>query len=451
MTGEISIDISLKEQYLPLYQTPAPLNDLWGGRGRGGSHEATLYALYRFTRPDYCRIAFVRKVLNDVRNSLWRDFQDRISESNINPDDIRLVGADGGTVMGATYWPTGNTVACFGVKADGGRTAKLKSLAGYNLVIIEECDELTEEEFNQLDDSLRTTKGEEEPMVIRIYNPPGKSHWIWKKYNLLEADSPAYKAFQKEHPTSQSYWKAVPKASENLLAIFGTFRDNVRNLAPTKIEKWLGYLKSNPEYYFTIIEGLISEGQRGRIYAGWMPITAEQYKQVEAREIIGQDFGTVDPAACGGAKFIKNRVYIREFNYQPLTDKQIATMYCTLGFSGKELIIGDKEDATAITKIRSGWPKNQLSNKELEMYPQLTKGFYILASIGGPGSIETGIKAVKDLEVYVTEDSLNIWEEYRTYKWALDKDKNPTDTPEDKNNHHMDWIRNVVMARGRFF
>jgi len=451
MSGEIAIDISLKEQYLPLYESPKPLNDLWGGRGRGGSHEATLYALYRFTRPDYCRIAFVRKVLNDVRNSLWKDFQDRIAESNINPDDLRLVGADGGTSMGATYWPTGNTVSCFGVKADGGRTAKLKSLAGYNLVIIEECDELTEEEFNQLDDSLRTTKGNDPPMVIRIFNPPGKSHWIWKKYNLVESDNPVYLDWKRDNPTGQSYWKALPKASENMLAIFSTFRDNITNLAATKVEKWQGYLSSNPEYYFTIIEGLISEGQRGRIHSGWKAITLEEYKAIDAREIIGQDFGTVDPAACGGAKFVKNRLYIREFNYLPKTDKELGIMYCVLGFTGKDLIIADKEDPISINRIRNGWNKSVLTDKECELYPQLSKGFHVIASIGGPGSIESGIKAIKDLEVYVTEDSINIWEEYRSYKWALDKDKNPTNTPEDKNNHHMDWIRNVVLARGRYF
>jgi phage terminase large subunit len=451
MTSDIQIDISLKEQYLPLYESPKPINDLWGGRGRGGSHEATLYALYRLTRPDYCRIAFVRKILNDVRHSLWKDFLDRIAESNVNYDDFRIVGADGGNAMGATYYPTGNTVTCFGVKAEGGRTAKLKSLAGYNLVIIEECDELTEEEFNQLDDSLRTVKGNEQPMIIRVFNPPGRSHWLWKSYNLLESDNPTYLNWKKENPLGQSYWKAEPKQTVNLLSIFSTFRENVTNLASTKIEKWLGYLKSNPEYYFTIIEGLISEGQRGRIYSGWRPITFEQYKAIEAREIFGQDFGKVDPAANGSVKIVKNRVYVNELNYKPATEKELGILYCTLGLTGKDLIIGDKEDPIAINKIRNGWSKDSLTEKEIQLYPQLLKGFYILASIGGPGSIEFGIGAVKDLEVYVTEESINIWNEYRAYKWALDKDKNPTNTPEDKNNHHMDWIRNVVTARGRLF
>jgi phage terminase large subunit len=453
VSSTIEISIGLKEPYLPMYESPKPLVDLWGGRGRGGSHEATLYALYRWTRPDYCRIAFVRKILNDVRSSLWKDFQDRIAESGLNQDDYRLVGAtDGSAVMGATYFPTGNTISCFGVKAEGGRTAKLKSLAGYNLVIIEEANELTQEEYMQLIDSLRTVKGIDPPMVVRVFNPPGKAHWIWRDhYNLVEADNATYLAWKLANPDGEAYWKAIPKQSKDFLSINSTWRENVDNLAPTTLERWKSYLDSNPEYYFTTIEGLVSEGERGRIYKGWKPITMAEYIDIDAREIVGQDFGTSDPAACGGVKIVKNKMYVREYNYRPMTDKQIGIQYCTLGFTSANMIIGDKAAASSISKLRRGWQASELSEKEIEMYPQLLKGFNIWASIGGPGSIDAGIKAMKDLEVYVTEDSVNIWKEYREYKWALDKDKNPTNTPEDRNNHHMDWMRNIVLARGRMF
>lgn len=73
MTAALTIDISPKYQYEPLYTTTAARKDLWGGRGRGGSHEGTLYALYRLTSPVYYRIAFMRKILRDVRYSLWAD------------------------------------------------------------------------------------------------------------------------------------------------------------------------------------------------------------------------------------------------------------------------------------------------------------------------------------------------------------------------------------------
>lgn len=435
MTEEISIDISLKEDYLPLYEKPAMYNDLWGGRGRGGSHEATLYALYRWTKPDYCRIAFIRKILADVRHSLWKDFKDRMTESNVDNDDYNLADA----AMTATYLPTGNTVNCFGVKAEGGRTAKLKSLAGYNLVIIEECDELTEEEFNQIDDSLRTVKGDEPPMIIRVFNPPGRFHWIWNNYNLIESEV-------------DGYWRASPKTGVNILSIFGTHDDNITNITPNKIEKWRGYKTSNPEYYYTIIRGLISEGQRGRILHGWLPITQEVFKQVDARSIYGLDFGwSESPMAFGELKLVKNKVYGREHIYKPMSLKELGIEMCKLGITGSDIIVADSEDPISINKLRSGWTREELTEYEIENYPQLLEGFYVIGAIKGPGTINYGLSMMADFEFFICEDSLNYWDEYRNYKWALDKDKNPTNVPEDKKNHHIDWTRYIITGKDRIF
>ena len=144
----LSLTYSAKKQYRPLYNPPAGVRyiDLWGGRGRGGSFEATLFALFRFNNPRYARIAFVRKVYNDVRESLWKDFKDRVAESGMPARFYSLADHN----MSGKNLNTGNEVKAFGVKADGGRTAKMKSLAGYNIVIIEEADELDEDEFSQL-------------------------------------------------------------------------------------------------------------------------------------------------------------------------------------------------------------------------------------------------------------------------------------------------------------
>lgn len=433
MIGALTINLSPKYQYEPLYTTHAARKDLWGGRGRGGSHEGTLYALQRLTTPVYYRIAFLRKVYKDVRSSLWADFKDRINEAGLAEELFDMADHE----MRCTFKPTGNTINSFGVKAEGGRTAKLKSLAGYNLIIIEEANELTEEEFNTIDDSLRTIKGPA-PEIVLIFNPPGRMHWIWKNYNLIESEI-------------KGYWKAIPKQGVNMLSIYSNYRENITNITPAKIVKWESYKTTNPEYYYTMIVGLISEGQRGRIYDGWMPITMQQFLDVDAQEIIGQDFGTVHPAGTVGVKVVNTKVYVRELNYDPLTDKQIGIKYCMLGITGKDIVIADCEDAVAINKLRNGWTRNELSQEEIEMYPQLIKGFYILACIKGPGSKVFGINAMKDMEVFVTEDSLNVWEEYRDYKWALDKDKNPTDMPEDIKNDLMDPIRYVVTAKGRLW
>lgn len=437
----IQIDLSPKYQYEPLYRNVARYKDLWGGRGRGGSHEATLYALFRLTSPAYCRIAFVRKIYKDVRTSLWRDFKDRIEECNIPDSDIDITDHE----MRATYKPTGNVITCFGVKAEGGRTAKLKSLAGYNLIIVEELDEILEEEFDQLDDSVRTVKGDP-PEIVRIFNPPGKNHWVWRDYNLKEIDAATYGMTDSE---AKKYWRATPKESSGILSIFGTYRDNIKNLAATTLEKWRRYRATKPEYYFTIIEGLISEGQRGRIFTGWETVTEEFFKLIDAREIFGQDFGGSSPAGLVGCKFVKNNLYLREHNYEPMTGKDLGKKYCTLGFTGKELIIADSAEPITISNLMNGW--DDLTAEESTLYPQLRKGFNIMGAFKGPGSIEAGIKTLQDYNVFVVETSLNLLNEYRSYKWALDKDKNPTDVPEDANNHLIDPTRYVATAKGRFF
>lgn len=430
---DISINIAPKYQYEPLYTQKARYKDLWGGRGRGGSHEATLYALFRLTSPTYCRIAFVRKIYKDVRTSLWQDFKDRIAECNLPEDDFNLADHE----MRAQYRHTGNFIKSFGAKAEGGRTAKLKSLAGYNLIIIEEYDELTEDEANTLDDSVRTTKGDP-PEIIRIYNPPGRLHHVWKSYNLVESEV-------------KGYWRATPKNDSGILSIFSTYRDNIDNLAATTLKKWMGYKEGNPEYYYTIIEGLISEGQRGRIFTGWEPITQQRFQEIDARSVYALDFGETDPAGLVEVKFKKNRAYGRELFYKPMTIKEIAIELCKLGITGDELIICDSEDPINISKLNSGWDRDELTNEEIELYPQLLEGFNVTGAIKGPGSIVAGIKAMKDLKWFITEDSNNWWNEYREYKWALDKDKNPTNTPEDKNNHLHDPARYLTLGRGRQF
>lgn len=432
MSVNVVINIEPKEEYEPLYRRAARYKHLWGGRGRGGSHEATLYALKRLTTPEYCRCAFVRKIFNDVRRSLWLDFKDRIEETGTQGFSLNE------SKLSAEHHLTGNTITSFGVKAEKGRTAKLKSLAGYNLIIIEEADELSEEEFNTIDDSLRTIKGAP-PEIIFIFNPPGRLHWIWRTfYNLIDSEIPGY-------------WRAEPKAGVDLISIFGTYRDNFQNLARTTLNKWLGYQKSNPEYYYTMIQGLISEGQRGRVYRGWRPITDTEFQEIDARVIWGLDFGwSESPMALSEIKMVKNRVYIREHIYQPMNLKELAIKMHQLGVD-KAVVVADSEDPGSINQLRRGWKVSELSDAERVKFPNGIKGFQVVGAIKGPGSINLGITIMQEREVFVTEESTNVWEEYQNYRWALDANKNPTNEPVDEYNHHMDEIRYVVSGKGRVF
>ena len=139
------------------------------------------------TQPRYFRGYFIRQTLNDVRGSLWRDFKDRVEEHGY-PYERFSFNENEMTVLDKV---TGNTITSKGVVKSGSRTGKMKSLAGATHILIEEADEINEEDFDQMDLSLRTVKAEK-IQVIRIFNPPPKSHWIWRDYTLVDSNEEGY-------------------------------------------------------------------------------------------------------------------------------------------------------------------------------------------------------------------------------------------------------------------
>ena len=99
---------------------------------------------------------------------------------------------------------------------------------------------------------------------VPVKDPPSKQHWIWKRwYNLIGNDLDSL--------IPKGYYKAIPKAVDNLLSIFSTYKDNIKNLNASFLANLKAYVG---EYFYTMVEGLISEGVRGRIYKNWIPVKA---------------------------------------------------------------------------------------------------------------------------------------------------------------------------------
>lgn len=432
---------TFNEVYEPVFTSRARYVDAWGGRGRGGSHFGTEYFLYLITKPGYFRGYFVRQAFKDIRDSLFRDFKDRITENEtISIDDFHINENE----MRITYLPTGNMIISKGVKSDVDRTAKMKSLAGATHVLIEEADEVGEDDFDQLDLSLRTTKADN-VQILRVFNPPGKNHWIWRDYVLTDR-----LVVDENGKLVKGYFAAHAKTDANLLSIFSTYHDNRENIQDSTVEKFESFKKRKPEYYNTVILGLISEGMKGRIFSGANSITDEEFNAIDARSIFGQDFGSSSPAGLVEAKIAGTRLYLREHNYQGMTEKEIALLYCRLGLKD-EVIIADSAEPLKIRRLRQGWNRSELTEDEAASFPQLLKGWNVYGAIKTKGSVNSGIDKIKDFETFITEGSANFWKEYREYRWALDKNKNPTDDPEDANNHLWDPTRYIVTGKGRFY
>ncbi len=394
--------------YLPIFKTKARYIHIWGGRGRGGSFTATQYALQLITGTDYFRGYFMREVFNDIRDSLWRDFKDRIEENeSLNENDFAFNDSQ----MTVTYIPTGNTIISKGFKkSSGNRTAKLKSLAGATHVFIEEAEENDEMSFRQLDDSLRTVKAETK--IVMVFNPPNKSHWIMKRWYTLQ-DS--------EH---QGYFYAIPRSdSKNLLSIHSTYKDNEVNLNNSFVSNLVNYKSTDPDYYYTMVEGLITEGVKGRIFRNWQPIQSMPNQYTKE---YGLDFGWNDPVALVEIERHNQKVWVKQMIYQQgMTNRELSDRMKELGISTHDLITADSAEPKSIEELRR-------------------MGWNIEPAVKGSDSILNGIKQIKELDLYLCEDSRDFWEEYEVYAWRLNQHKEPTNEPIDSNNHLMDALRYAI-------
>jgi phage terminase large subunit len=430
---EIRIPVNAK--YRGLYEEKARYKDLWGGRGRGGSHTGTDYFIYLITRPSYFRGYLLRYTSSDIRLSLYRGLKDRIRQNEtLHEDDF----AFNENQMSVCYIPTGNMIFSKGVAKDSGRTAAMKSLEGATHVLIEEADEIPELEFDQMDLSLRTMESAEIE-IIRIFNPPPKRHWIWRDYILEDFTIPI-------HGVGQTFFTARPKIGSGILSIFGTYYDNIQNIHPTTITKFETFKQTNPEYYWTVIRGYITDGARGRIYSGWKFITSEIFESLQLPHVYAIDFGySIDPNALIKIKYEDTKRYCRELIYSPNMDNvQLAKRMRDVGVSSSDLVIADMGNGgdLRIAELRRGF-------QHIEGYPDLR--FNIHPTFKGQGSINFGINKVKECDNYITEDSYNFSEEYIEYRWALDVNKNPTDRPIDTKNHCMDARRYAELTKGRMW
>jgi len=403
------MNIEVLKLFKPAINTDKFIIDVWGGRGRGGSHFLSQMAVAKLCRKHFFRGYLIRQIHGDIRGSLWRDVMDRLEELNIT-DLFHIVD----NKMELTHKETGNMLLSKGVKKDGSRTAKLKSLAGATDVFIEEADEIMEDDFNQMVDSLRTVKAHN-VHVYRCFNPPSKSHWFWKDYQLTKTEHSGYLQATCTNP--------------DILSIFGTYQNNMSFMNAKTIERFENYKTANYEYYMTVVMGYIAEQVRGRIYDNWNIIERSEFDAIDAPILYGVDFGFSDhPLALIAVKIVNDCIYCHELIYESgLGNSELKIRMQQLGIT-TELIICDAggQGDTRIYELATGDVR-----------------FNCIAAIAGAGSVKAGISAMQESKVFYTRESQNIHNEYQNYRWALDQNKLPTQAPVKKLDDALDAIRYV--------
>lgn len=182
-------------------------------------------------------------------------------------------------------------------------------------------------------------------------------------------------------------------------------------------------------------------GVEGRIYQ-WKSCTLKEYLEFDATEIIGVDWGKVDPFAVIGVKYKDGILRVHEYNYHSenhwlqnqseISDTQkdydlrlIPHIFNKIGIKKNRLIICDNNYKSKINALRaSGWVYATKTSKILKIIERISK--------------------VQELDVYYTENSKNIENEQYESCWKKDKAGISLEEREDANNHTLDAIEYVV-------
>lgn len=401
----------VNEVYEPLFTSRLRYKILMGGRGAGRSTVASQYANAKLAAPEYFRCAIMRYVLGDIRNSIYREITDRAEENGI----LEALHINASTM---TIEYGNNSINAVGFrKSSSDQKAKLKSLANYNTIIIEEADEIPEEDFMQLDDSLRTLKGD--ITIILLLNPPAKNHWIIKRwFDLLPSG------------TKDFYIPKLKSDITDTLFIRTSYEDNIKNIAHQSVVNYERYRITKPSHYWNMVKGLVPEVVRGKIYSNWRQIDAVPFEARLVRR--GLDFGySNDPTAIVAVYYYNGGYILDEEVYRKgLSNKSIA-----------DLINNNPNHPEALVIADSAEPK---SIDEIKLY-----GVNIFPAVKGSGSINTGIQFVQAQQISYTKRSLNLELEYENYAWLEDKEGNNLNEPKKSDDHAMDAIRyalNSVLA-----
>jgi len=397
----MKVKFEVHESHIPVFETNnARYIILMGGRANGRSGTASRYTVSRLLGKEYTRGAIMRATREDIRASCWGEIIDRLDEQGIK-EMFKITDNEMYLEIGQ------NSLRAHGFRASSGSlTARLKSLAGYNYIWIEEAEEIGENEFRTLDDTLRTVKGK--ITIILSLNTPPKSHWIIKKwFDLLPSTEAGF------------YIPRLKKeAEQDTIYIGGTYRENLMNLDKHTIDRYVAYKTTNPSYYWQVIEGLCPDEVRGKIFNGWQQI---DFIPKEARLVrFGEDFGWFpDPASVVAIYYWNGSYIVDEVAY----GTELSNEY----LAGEIKKVGQ-----AITIADSAEPKSIAEQRKY--------GIVVQGAEKGKDSVMFRIKVTSLKKIYVTKRSKNIWESYENYRWAEDKDGNPKGEPEHTYSHAMDSL-----------
>jgi len=261
-----------------------------------------------------------------------------------------------------------------------------------DILWINEGNELFFEDYQQL--VMRTRK-----KILIDFNPSDPVHYL---YDLAERDD------------------------ANLF--ISTYKDN-KFLPKELIDEIERIKERDPDYWRVYGEGQRAVFSEKQIFKNWNYIPHKDFPQIDD-EVLGCDFGFSQD--CLGIVKVgrhNDKLYIHELMYKKgMTNRDIAEFIKQQNLQDM-LMYCDSAEPKSIEELRqmSIWAK---------------------PAVKGQGSINAGISLLKEFDIYVSEESVNVIKEQQSYLYDELKDGTIINKPKaNQSDHLMDSIRYCVYSR----
>lgn len=374
---------------------------------KGGSRSSKTYSLMQrfsqelITRP--LKITVWRAEKTNCKATVMEDFSEIIAKD----DELFCEFSENKTKSRFLSKETGSTIHFEGTDSPAKVHGMKQTWSLFN-----EATEISEAVFLQI--QQRTSE-----VVFVDYNP-SKTFFIERKFDM-----------------------------EELVVIHSTYKDNA--FCPVDIVRRLrSYNPYHPddnhlpklkrrEHPTNATNGTIDEYMHnvyclgesaekpGKIFNGWRRISVGDYEDLEYAKVFGLDFGLIVPTALVEIKFDgDNSIYVRQkvFKEMQMMKRELSYVIGNLDtFNLKEdLIVADPNNKDEINKLKAC-------------------DFDVVKANKRPGSVVSGIKTLMSLNVYVCEDSHDVWDEYMGYTWKITPKGEILEEPVKKDDHSIDAIR----------
>lgn len=366
-----------------------------GGRWSGKTFDS-LFAIIVRLQHWQTKACLMRKVYGSIKDTLFSDCKDVLKHAGVEFT---------------------STVSPLGIKFKNGSEIifkgaddpeKLKGLSSVSLVLMDEANEFTRQDFETIDQSIR---GDHHHSIYLCHNPvpklPGSLYWFEEQFRVPT-----------ETGVVNRYY------DETLGSYVSTLRTTYKHneYCPEHVKRRLeGYKITNPDLYKLWALGEYTD-LKGAAFKNW-DIIHELPEGLDDPGY-GLDFGfSNDPAACVRVWVNSSDIYIQGLIYSTgLTNVELYDTMISKGIDQYDEVIADSAEPKSIQDL---YDRGLLNISGVHKKPNY--------------KVEM-VNIMQAYKIHLLDGDTDLQREFQTYSWQQDKAGNQIPKLQDGNDHYIDAV-----------